>query len=174
MQMEGGRVRHKAAARAARLACAEGPREGGLFSFKFTRGRPRLPPREFSEPTMCSTTLSQPANVCGSPDWQKTLNSASATWPVNGWLWLCASRRCRARRDLFCQRRKRLFGGDQHVERLPRLGHVSDAGREFTDALPRISRGEDHGKKRPAHLHLARQINAVHDAAKADVREDHR
>jgi len=36
-----------------------------------------------------------------------------------------------------------------------------------------MSRSEDHRKKRPAHLHLARQINAVHDAAKPDVREDH-
>src|SRR5260370_31900654 len=36
-----------------------------------------------------------------------------------------------------------------------------------------MSRSEDHRKKRPAHLHLARQINAVHDAAKPNVREDH-
>jgi hypothetical protein len=27
-------------------------------------------------------------------------------------------------------------------------------------------------EKRPAHLNLARQINAVHDIAKTDVRED--
>ena len=33
------------------------------------------------------------------------------------------------------------------------------------DALARMSRSEDHRKKRPAHLHFARQINAVHDAA---------
>jgi hypothetical protein len=31
----------------------------------------------------------------------------------------------------------------------------------------------NHRKKRPAHLHLARQINAIHDAAKPDVSEDH-
>src|SRR5262245_45266358 len=42
--MEGGRVRHEAAARAARLACAEGPPVGGLFSFKFS-SRPH--PRKF-------------------------------------------------------------------------------------------------------------------------------
>ena len=64
-------------------------------------------------------------------------------------------------------------GGNQNVARLPRLGHVSDTGREFADAFERMSRREEHGKKRPAHLHLARQINAVHDAAKPDVREDH-
>jgi hypothetical protein len=34
MQMEGGRVRHEAAARAARLACAEGPPVGGTFQFQ--------------------------------------------------------------------------------------------------------------------------------------------
>src|SRR6266581_5125751 len=62
---------------------------------------------------------------------------------------------------------------NQNVERLPRLWHVTDPGREFADALERMPRGEDHRKKRPAHLHLARQINAVHDAAKADVSEDH-
>jgi len=33
-QMEGGRVRHEAAARAARLACAEGPPVGGTFQFQ--------------------------------------------------------------------------------------------------------------------------------------------
>jgi AI-2E family transporter len=66
-----------------------------------------------------------------------------------------------------------LFGGDQRVERPPRLRHVSDTGRRFTDTLARVSRGEDHRKTRPAHLHLAREINAVHDAAKPDVREDH-
>src|SRR5262245_39067091 len=32
--MEGGRVRHEAAARAARLACAEGPPVGGTFQFQ--------------------------------------------------------------------------------------------------------------------------------------------
>jgi hypothetical protein len=31
----------------------------------------------------------------------------------------------------------------------------------------------DHRKERPAHPYLARQINAVHDAAKPDVSEDH-
>src|SRR4029434_35298 len=36
-----------------------------------------------------------------------------------------------------------------------------------------MSRSEDHWKKGPAHLHLACQINAVHDAAKTDVCEDH-
>src|SRR6266436_6904594 len=36
-----------------------------------------------------------------------------------------------------------------------------------------MSRSEDYRKKRPAHLHLARQINAVHHAAKTDVCEDH-
>jgi hypothetical protein len=49
---------------------------------------------------------------------------------------------------------------------------ISDTGREFADALERMPGGEDHRKKRPADLHLARQINAVHDAAKADVSED--
>jgi hypothetical protein len=67
---------------------------------------------------------------------------------------------------------QRLFGGDQHVERLPRLGHVSDTGWK-TDALAWMLRSEDHRKKRLAHLHLACQINAIHDAAKPDVREDH-
>jgi hypothetical protein len=36
-----------------------------------------------------------------------------------------------------------------------------------------MSRGEDHRKARLPHLRLARQINAVHDAAKAHVGEDH-
>jgi hypothetical protein len=49
---------------------------------------------------------------------------------------------------------QRLFGGNQNVERLPWLGHVSDTGREFANALERMPRGEDHGKKRPAQLHL--------------------
>src|SRR5262245_16321540 len=38
------RVRHEAAARAARLACAEGPPVGGLLNFKFSSGRH---PRKF-------------------------------------------------------------------------------------------------------------------------------
>jgi hypothetical protein len=37
----------------------------------------------------------------------------------------------------------------QNVERLPRLGHVSDTERKFADALARMSRSEDHRKKRP-------------------------
>jgi hypothetical protein len=28
---------------------------------------------------------------------------------------------------------QRVFGGDQRVERLPWLGHVSDTGRDFAD-----------------------------------------
>src|SRR5262249_18436020 len=46
--------------------------------------------------------------------------------------------------------------GHQHVERPPRLGDVSVTCREFASALPGISRSEDHRKKRPAHLPLAR------------------
>ena len=53
-----------------------------------------------------------------------------------------------------------------------RFGHVTDTGREFADALARVSRSEDHRKKRPAHLHLAREINALHDISKTDVGED--
>jgi hypothetical protein len=34
------------------------------------------------------------------------------------------------------------------------------SGREFTDSLERMSRSETHGKKRPPHRYLARQINA--------------
>jgi hypothetical protein len=30
---------------------------------------------------------------------------------------------------------QRVFGGNQNVERLPGLGHISDTGREFADAL---------------------------------------
>jgi hypothetical protein len=66
-----------------------------------------------------------------------------------------------------------VLGGNQNVERLPRLGHVSDTGRKFAAGLARMSRREDHREKRAAHPHLARQINAVHNAAKPDVREDH-
>jgi hypothetical protein len=33
-------------------------------------------------------------------------------------------------------------------------------------------RSEDHRKKRPAHLNLAREINALHDTPKTDVSED--
>jgi hypothetical protein len=51
---------------------------------------------------------------------------------------------------------QRLFGGNQNGERLPRLGHASDTRRKFADALARMSRSEDHRKKRPAHLYLAR------------------
>jgi hypothetical protein len=42
-----------------------------------------------------------------------------------------------------------LFSGDQHVERLPRLGHVSDARRQFADAVARMSRSKDHRNTRP-------------------------
>ena len=44
-------------------------------------------------------------------------------------------------------------------------GHVSNTGREFADALERMPRGEDHGKKRPAELHLPCQINSAHAGA---------
>src|SRR5262249_4853685 len=33
--------------------------------------------------------------------------------------------------------------------------------------------GKDHGKQRPPHLHLACQIDSIHDARKADIRKDH-
>jgi hypothetical protein len=49
---------------------------------------------------------------------------------------------------------------------------LSDSGREFADALARMPRSEDHRKKRPPHLHLAREINALHDTPKTDVGED--
>ena len=55
----------------------------------------------------------------------------------------------------------------------PRLGHESDTGREFADALERMPRGEDHGKKRPAQLHLPCEINSAYGAGEPNVREDH-
>src|SRR5215472_5969763 len=42
MQMDGGRVRHEAAARAARLACAEVPPVGGTFQFQIFIQTPSL------------------------------------------------------------------------------------------------------------------------------------
>jgi adenylate cyclase len=36
-----------------------------------------------------------------------------------------------------------------------------------------MPRGEDHGKKRPAQLHLPCQINSAHGAGKPNIREDH-
>ena len=44
------------------------------------------------------------------------------------------------------RRRERLFGGDQHVERLPGFGMLSDTGRQLADVLARISGGENDGK----------------------------
>src|SRR5207248_11689364 len=69
-------------------------------------------------------------------------------------------------------RRQRLFSGDQQVERLPWLGHVTDAGRQVADVLARMSGGENHGKVWPARFQLARQIDPVHDAAQPNVGED--
>ena len=43
----------------------------------------------------------------------------------------------------------------------------------FATISERMPRGEDHGKKRPAQLHLPCQINSAHGAGKPDVREDH-
>ena len=67
-------------------------------------------------------------------------------------------------------RRQCLFSGDQHVERLLGLGDKVDTERKITDALARKSRGKDHRKKRPPHLHLACQIDPIHDAGKFDIR----
>src|SRR5262245_40003507 len=49
----------------------------------------------------------------------------------------------------------------QHVERLPRLGHVMDAGRHLVEPLARISGGEDHREVGPAHLDLAGKVDPV-------------
>src|SRR5262245_5346174 len=40
--------------------------------------------------------------------------------------------------------------------------------------LARKPRGKDHRKKRPPHLHLACQVDPIHDAWKFDIRKDHR
>src|SRR5262245_57016023 len=69
--------------------------------------------------------------------------------------------------------RQRLFSGDQQAERLPGLGDVIDPERKITEAVARKPRGKDHGKQRPPHLHLACQIDSIHDARKADIRKDH-
>jgi hypothetical protein len=65
------------------------------------------------------------------------------------------------------------LGGDYQAQWLPWLGHVIDARREFIDLLERMPRSEDHWKKRPAHLHLPRQIHSIHDTGKPNVGEDH-
>src|SRR5262245_55408229 len=70
--------------------------------------------------------------------------------------------------------RQRLFSGDQQAERLPGLGDVIDPERKITEAVARKPRGKDHGKQRPPHLHLACQIDSIHDAGKTDIRKDHR
>src|SRR6266542_5091739 len=70
--------------------------------------------------------------------------------------------------------RQRLLCDHQDIERLPRLGEESDAGRQFTNTLPpRMPRGENHGKQRPAQLDLPCQIDAVHRSEQPHVREDH-
>jgi hypothetical protein len=60
-----------------------------------------------------------------------------------------------------------LLGGDQHFERLPRAW----ACNRPRAAAPRAARARK--SRGTPHLHLAREINAIHNAAKANVREDH-
>src|SRR5436190_19126884 len=71
--------------------------------------------------------------------------------------------------------RQRLLCDHQDIERLPRLGQESDAGRQFADtlALARMPRSENNGKQRPAQLDLPCQIDAVHRSEQPHVREDH-
>src|SRR5262245_42162652 len=68
MQMEGGRVRHEAAARAARLACAEGPPVGGTFQFQIFIQTPS--PETWSE-TISGREEVLAGPVFGLPPWTK-------------------------------------------------------------------------------------------------------
>ena len=60
---------------------------------------------------------------------------------------------------------QRLFGGNQNVERLPRLGHVSDTGREFAYALERLRhKVRDYGQWRPifdGHVEMQRAAGLI-------------
>src|SRR5262249_31362371 len=69
------------------------------------------------------------------------------------------------------QTRQRLFSGHKQIERLPRLGHKIDPGRQL--ALARMSGRENDRKKGPAHPDLARQVDPIHKAGKPDIRKDH-